>query len=401
MSDIVFLDQPFTDLEGVYANGIHAGIKKDPNKKDLAFIYVPDAVASAGVYTLNQMPSSTVPFTRKHVKKGAVKVLVINSGNANSATGEQGERNVKITAQKVALLLDCLPSQIGIASTGIIGKQLPMDILEKGLETIFANPLVTEGKAAAEAIMTTDTFAKQVYAQTKIGKKQVVVAGITKGSGMIAPNMATTLTFLVTNAKLSSSHLQGFLSQAINDSYNMLSVDTDNSTNDMVVILSTGQYQVNWREGEHIEAYQALMTAACQNLAKQIARDGEGATKLLEIQVTGAASTKDAKRIAKSVVDSPLVKTAIYGEDPNWGRIVMAVGKDPGVKVNPKKVTIRICDELVFENGMPVGILSQVREKMKSDTIVISVDLGLRAGKATAWGCDLTHRYVDINTEYN
>jgi len=232
-----------THVDGVFANGIPCGIK--PAKKDLAFIYVPKAVSSAGVFTQNRFISPTITHTRKCLKKNTLKAVIINSGNANAGTGKKGSENVKKIAKLAAQYLGLRPSEIGIASTGIIGVQQPMDKFTSGLPVLLENPLAKQGHEAAKAIVTTDTFEKEVYAEEKIGKKVIKVAGMTKGSGMIAPNMATTLTFLATNAELTPTTLQKCLTQAVSDSFNMLSIDRCNSTNDMVLIFSTGAHKFN------------------------------------------------------------------------------------------------------------------------------------------------------------
>jgi glutamate N-acetyltransferase / amino-acid N-acetyltransferase len=394
------INKTITDIKGVYATGIHCGLKF--KKKDLAFIYVPEAAASAGVFTRNKFCASCVTFTKKVLKKNVLKAVIMNSGNANAGTGELGTKNTKHMAKITADMLGINASEVGVASTGIIGKQLPMDVLEAGIKKVLANPYVVDGSAAAEAILTTDTCLKQAFFETKIDGKRVVVAGISKGSGMLAPNMATTLTYLVTNANLEQKFLQAALADAINDTYNMTSVDTDTSTNDMALLISTKEDGVVIKTNKDKDVFLALLTEACTDLCKMIATDGEGATKLIEVNVVGAANGTDARKIAMNVVDSPLVKTAIHGEDPNWGRVIAAAGKSPEVKLNPDKFDLYFGDVQILAKGMPVAYDDfALKEQLKNNKVFITLELNLGSATAKAWGCDLTKGYIDINTKYN
>ncbi|MGE4170749.1 MAG: bifunctional glutamate N-acetyltransferase/amino-acid acetyltransferase ArgJ [Candidatus Margulisiibacteriota bacterium] len=389
-----------TDLDGVYAAALASGIK--PNKLDLGYIFVPGAVASAGVFTQNKVAAPCVVFNKKNNDRHIVKAVVVNAGNANAATGEQGAKDVKKTAALAAEKLGLLPSEVAVASTGIIGVPLPMDKVEAGLNTLLKTPKVRHGDVLAKAIMTTDLCVKEVFVQKKIGKKNIVVAGMAKGSGMIAPNMATMLGFLVTNANLDHAHLQEALSHAVNRSFNMISVDTDTSTNDMVLIQATGERQFSVQDKAEWQAFLDLLTEACTHLAKLIAKDGEGATKLIEVTVNQAASVKDAKRLALSIVNSPLVKTAIHGADPNWGRVMAAAGKVEEAKLNPAKATLHFGEVLVFEKGAPTAFdVKALRTMLSGDTVQITLNLNLGKSAATAWGCDLTKGYIDINTQYS
>ena len=392
--------QLFTDLNGVYGSAVHAGIKE--KGLDLAYIYVPDAVSSAGVFTQHKFASSSVLHTKKTMKKHTIKAVVINSGNANTATGSKGEADTKTLARIAAKQLQLNPSEVGVSATGIIGKHLPMTVVEPALESLLAEPQKKEGNLVAEGILTTDLVPKSVFVSKKIGKKTITVAGITKGSGMIAPNMATTLGYLVTNCALDTQQLQSALNEAADLSYNMMSVDADTSTSDMLLCFATGQYKINTHDKDELQAFQSLLNEASISLAKQIAKDGEGASKLIEVSITGAASKKDASLMAKQVIDSPLVKTAIHGEDPNWGRLIMAIGKNPDLKLNPKKVSISIGSELIFSKGEPVAYNeASVKQVLAGSEVGISIDCALATGSATAWGCDLTKAYIDINTDYN
>ena len=392
--------QLLTDIEGVYAAGIAAGIKK--KDLDLGLLYVPNAVASAAVFTKHKFKASSVSYTQKSSKRHVLKAMIINSGNANAVTGKQGHSDTKLMALQVASMLDLKPSEVGVASTGIIGKPLPMQTIETGIKQLCKLKESKQGADLAKAILTTDLVPKTTFKQKKIGKKTIQVAGITKGSGMISPNMATTLGFLVTNVKVSSAVLQECLKKAIDASYNMLSVDTDTSTNDMVVCIASGAYAISQHDPDQIKAFQNVLDEACIDLAKQIAKDGEGATKLIEVYVKQAARMSDARQIAKQVIDSPLVKTAIHGEDPNWGRLIMAIGKNDAIKLNPEKVNVMLGCEYIIKDGQPTQVSRAVLSKqLKSNEVEITIDCQLGKASTRAWGCDLTKGYIDINTEYN
>lgn len=391
--------QSITDIKGVFANGIHAGIKE--KKKDLGYLYVPNAVGSAAVFTQNKFAASSVTYTKSAMKTNTIKAIIINSGNANAGTGKEGEKNTKIMAKQTAIALNLKPKEVAVASTGIIGVQLPIAKIEKSIPKLCETPHSQNGKILAETILTTDKFTKETTLSKKIGKKTITISGITKGSGMIAPNMATTLSFLVTNANIPSKNLQAFLTKAVDESYNMISVDTDTSTNDIALIMATGEYKFSLSSQAESQAFQDLLNEVCKLLAIQIVKDGEGASKMIEVQVKGATSKKEARTIAKSIVDSPLVKTAIYGEDPNWGRVLAAAGKVPS-KLNPDKVDIRFAGTLVFSNAIPISHdTKKLKSELKSNEIDIEVDLNLGTHVATAWGCDLTEGYIEINTEYS
>jgi glutamate N-acetyltransferase/amino-acid N-acetyltransferase len=291
---------------------------------------------------------------------------------------------------------------VGVASTGIIGVPLPIRKVEEGIELLTAIPLSKNGDLLAEAILTTDLCVKQVTLREKIGKKNITITGITKGSGMIAPNMATTLSFIVTNADIPSNFLQVFLNKAIEMSLNMMSVDTDTSTNDLALLFSTGEYKFSIKNSKECQQFQDLLTQVCIKLSQLIAKDGEGARCVIHCQVINAASVKDAKMLAKSVIDSPLVKTAIHGANPNWGRVASALGKVEDVKLNPNKVSISFSNICVFKNGKPIEFNKEnVSKEMKKEDVFILIDLNLGKSSASAWGCDLGKGYIDINTTYS
>lgn len=392
---------PLTALDGVYAAGIAAGVKKR-GKKDLAYVYVPEAYGCAGVFTRNSFSAPPLIVSRAALKHGSVKAVVINSGNANAGTGSRGLRDAKEMAAQAAQLLKLPARGVAVASTGIIGKPLPMRIIRKGLNTLLRSPLVKDGDSAAQAIMTTDTTQKEVFCSAKIGGEVITVAGFAKGSGMIAPNMGTMLAFLATDARIDSGRLSALLRKATDASFNMTSVDTDTSTNDMALIFSTGKRGRAITSAQHTREFLDLLTLACCQLARKIAADGEGATKLIEATVRGARSLKQARVIAKNIINSPLVKTAIHGADPNWGRVLAAAGKCPTAHMDPRKVDLTFAGIQVMRRGEVVAHQrSRVHHKMLAKEVKIDLNLNLGTASTTAWGCDLTHAYVDINIEYN
>ncbi|MFC1771126.1 bifunctional glutamate N-acetyltransferase/amino-acid acetyltransferase ArgJ [Candidatus Margulisiibacteriota bacterium] len=390
-----------TDLNGVYASGIHCGIK--PKDKDLAFIYVPDAYSSAGVFTKNRFAAPCVSYTKNCLKKTTLKAVIINSGNANAATGKLGEVNNKKIAQSAAKCLGLSSSQVGVASTGIIGEQLPIELITKGVNSLLKDPLVKQGGLAAKSILTTDTRTKTVFVQKKVNNKTIYIAGMSKGVGMIAPNMATTLSFLVTNARIEKKFLQEALIEAVNNSFNIMSVDTDTSTNDMVLILSTGEEQCQISSVSERSAFKELLLEACEDFTKQIISDAEGATKFIEAKVKGAVNKKQAQIVARNIINSPLIKTSVYGGDPNWGRVVMAAGKDPNVKMDLNKTDLSFGNKQILKQGslVPSLDIKGLKKYLKGKTIIIEVNLNIGQADAKAWGCDMSEQYIALNTEYS
>lgn len=389
----------FTDIEGVFAGAVGCGIK--PGRDDLSYVFVPNAYASAGVFTQNSTAAPCVHYSKAVMQGGKAQAVVVNAGCANAATGALGMKNAKATATLAAKYLGILPQQVAVSSTGIIGKQLPMDKIRRGLKQLLGGSLKQNGAQVARAIMTTDTFPKQIFVSAKIGGRTVSVAGVAKGAGMIAPNMATMLGFLVTDARLNGAQLKSMLKAAVDDSFNMTSVDTDTSTNDMVLLFSTGTVALPSGQAAR-RAYGALLTRACQELAKLIARDGEGAKKLIEVHIRGAKSTEQARRMALNVVNSPLVKTAIAGADPNWGRIIAAAGKDPALALDLNRLDVDMAGCPVLRSGKIQPFKrAALSKRLKGKTIEIALDLRLGKGRACAWGCDLTAEYVAINAEYS
>lgn len=349
--------------------------------------------AAAAMFTQNRFCGAAIPVGKEHVADGRLQAFVINSKNANVATGEQGINNIREIVHLVAEELGILSIDILPSSTGVIGRYLPMERMRQGIRGIRDEMQVGRLNMAALAIMTTDTRPKiRAY---KIGN--AVLVGMAKGVGMIEPNMATMLSYFVTDARIPSDLLKQYLKEAVNLSFNMVSVDTDTSTSDTVAIMANGL------AGDvDLEAFQQALQTMAIELAKEMARDGEGATKLVEVTVEEAVSFGQAKRVAKSIVNSPLVKTAIFGADPNWGRVAMAIGKcDEQIEIVPEKVSIAFGDLTVFQ-GKPVGEdnLTQLTAYLQQPEVAIRVSLGLGDEKATVWGCDLSYEYVRINGEY-
>jgi glutamate N-acetyltransferase/amino-acid N-acetyltransferase len=358
----------------------------------------------AGVFTTSLAPSAPVDHCRKHLKGGKARAILVNSGNANAFTGKLGKQATDACAKAAAKAMGCKVGEIFLASTGVIGEPLPAEKITANLGAIKA-ALKADGWAeAAAAIMTTDTFPKLATREAKIGGATVTLNGIAKGSGMIAPDMATMLAFVATDAKIPADILQALLKKGADRSFNCITVDGDTSTSDTLLLVATGQAKNPKPKSagdpalkEFREALDSLLT----DLAVQVVMDGEGAEKLVTIDVTGAASAAAARRIGLSIANSPLVKTAIAGEDANWGRIVMAVGK-AGEKAERDKLAIKIGGVLIAAKGQRVADYDEapVAKHIKTRDIRIEVDVGVGAGKARVWTCDLTHRYIEINADY-
>lgn len=391
-----------TFARGFKASGIKAGIKKS-GKDDLAIIYSEKAATVASTFTLNLVAAAPIFVSKEVAKEGTARAIVVNAGCANACTGEQGMKDARQMAALTAEELEIEAKDVFVASTGVIGVNMPMEKIETGIKKAV-KALSTEGSvAASRAILTTDTYAKACSFAFEIGGKTVHIGGIAKGSGMIHPNMATMLCFITTDAAISHELLQKALSTSVKTSFNMVSVDGDTSTNDMVVVMANGMAE-NAEVTEENADYIAFATAldkVCVGLAQLVARDGEGATKFLTVNVTGAADFEDAKKVAMAVAKSPLVKTAFFGEDANWGRIICAAGY-AGAQMVPEKTTVALGNVVVFEKGMGTGFdLAALKAVMEEHDIVIDIALGLGEAKATVWTCDLSYEYVKINGEYH
>lgn len=404
MSNWEQIDGSLANPRGFRAAAVAAGIKKSVGALDLALIVsdVPETTA-AGLFTTNRAAAAPVLVSRQNLAKsgGHARAVIVNAGNANACTGRAGMQVAEKTVEAVADLLDVPPQQVLVASTGVIGVPLKLDFILAQLPRLKESLSVENAVAVPGAIMTTDTFPKSCVLRGKIGGRTVCLAGIAKGAGMIHPRMATMLSFITTDAAIKPRVLQTMLRDAVERSFNRISVDGDTSTNDTVVALASGASGVGIRPGgESRTAFLAGLDELCQTLAKMIARDGEGAKKLVTIEVTGARTPGDAERLARAIANSPLVKTAIAGSDPNWGRIVGAAGYS-GAKFDPSKVDIRVNDFYLCRKGLD-AVFNEAAAKRELDQKELTLHINLHAGSAstTFWTCDLTHDYVTINASY-
>ena len=397
-----------TAARGFEAAAAEAQIKyKD--RKDMALVYSQAPCVTAGTFTTNVVKAAPVKWDQEVVYGGEeARAVVINSGIANACTGAEGYGYCKETAAAAAKAFHIPESSVLVASTGVIGMQLPIDRIAKGVGLLAESKAATEeaGLEAAKAIMTTDTKPKYAAVRIRIGDKDVTVGGMCKGSGMIHPNMCTMLAFVTTDAAITKELLQKALSEDVQDTYNMISVDGDTSTNDTVLLLANGMAEnpVIDREDENYQAFKEALHYVNTELAKKIAGDGEGATCLFEVKVIGAASKADAVTLSKSVVTSSLTKAAIYGHDANWGRILCALGY-AGVQFDPEKVDLYFESAAgklkIIENGVSTGYSEEEATKILSENHVTAIaDMKMGTCSATAWGCDLTHEYVNINADY-
>ena len=400
-----FIEGGVCAAQGFKANGIHCGIRKNRTKRDLALIYSEAPATAAAVYTTNLVKGAPLVVTKKHIANGVAQAVICNSGNANTCNANGVEIAEKMS-ELVANELNINKDDIVVASTGVIGQPLNIQVIADGIPDLCAGLDYNAGHLAAEAIMTTDLAVKEVSVEFTVGGKTCRMGGIAKGSGMIHPNMATMLVFITTDAKISSSMLNLALKSDIQNTFNMISIDGDTSTNDMVTVLANGLAgnEEITQEGEDFAAFMQALNTVNVNLCKMIAGDGEGATKLLECSVTGAKTLKDAKTVAKSVICSSLLKAAMFGADANWGRVLCAIGYS-GAKVDVNKIdvafksakgTISVC-----ENGSGVDFSEEKAKEIlleKEITILVSLNDGEFASKA--WGCDLTYDYVKINGDY-
>lgn len=393
---------------GFAAAGIHAGFKANPERADLALVVADAPCAVAGVFTLNRFCAAPVTVDREHIAAAnQARAVVINAGCANAATGEPGLENARATAQMAADLVGCPAEEVLVASTGVIGQHLPMDVMAAGLPQVFA----VVGRdaqgcdlAAARAIMTTDTKPKQAaVAYEDACGETYTVGGMCKGSGMISPNMATMIAVVTTDAPLTSEVLNVALHRAVDGSFNRVTVDSDTSTNDTCIALASGAAGgpvIDVAEGERYEAFARALSAVCNSLARQIAADGEGATRLVRVLVMGAETPTDAEAAARTVANSPLVKTAIAGHDANWGRIAAALGRS-GAAFDQRKVAIDILGMPVCRDGLVVDFdEEEALRRFEEPQVDIVCDLGAGEASAQVWTCDLTHEYISINADY-
>jgi glutamate N-acetyltransferase/amino-acid N-acetyltransferase len=393
-------------IDGVRFATAQAGIRYK-GRTDVLFAAMDKGTEVAGVFTRSKCFSAPVEWCRYAVAVGKARALVVNSGNANAFTGMKGREAVRLTSRFASRAVGCLPGEVLIASTGVIGEPLDATKFEAVLGECLKRAKPGPWLDAARAIMTTDTFPKVATAKAKLGGVEVSLSGIAKGAGMIAPNMATMLSFVFTDAPIASAALQAMLSRSVKSNFNCITVDGDTSTSDTLLLFATqaakarGAPRIRKAGDKRLKAFQAALDGLLLDLAQQVARDGEGARKLVEVRVVGAKTSRSAHRIAMSIANSPLVKTAIAGEDANWGRIVMAVGK-AGEPADRDRLSISFGDIRVAHNGErdPAYDEAAASAVMKKDHIVVTADLGLGKGKATVWTCDLTKAYVEINGDY-
>jgi len=391
-------DGTVTSVPGFVAGAVHAGIK-DTDELDLAILYSKMPCAATGVFTTNLVKSAPIILSQRHLTQRKAMAIVVNSGCANACLGEQGmidaSEMASLTATKVSL-----PSQeVLVASTGVIGKPLPMSQIRNGIEKIELHQ--DGGHELARAMMTTDTTPKEIAIQVEAKEGKFTIGGVAKGAGMMHPELATMLCFMTTDAAVNIDFLQQSLKKAANASFNMLSIDGETSPNDCIFLLANSlarNTEISFNNGE---AFQNVLDEVCTYLAKSIARDGEGATKLIEVVVEGAVNQTEARQAARTIVSSPLVKAAMHSGDPNWGRIVAALGRS-GAKIREDKLDVHLNDICVMKQGSPTRFdAEELRTSLaRANNVPIKVYLNLGDGRATAWGCDLSEEYVRINSEY-
>ncbi|MGO4403728.1 bifunctional glutamate N-acetyltransferase/amino-acid acetyltransferase ArgJ [Bosea sp. RAF48] len=393
-------------VPGVRFATAEAGIRYK-GRTDVWFALLDAGTQVAGVFTRSKCPSAPVDWCRDNLSQGSARAVVVNSGNANAFTGVKGRDSVKLTAEIAAKAAGCKPQEVFIASTGVIGEPLDATKFKGVLDDCAKRAADGPWIDAAKAIMTTDTFPKALTRKAKIDGKEVVIAGIAKGAGMIAPDMATMLSFVFTDAPIAAPVLQALLSKGVKGSFNAVTVDSDTSTSDTLMLFATGKAAergvpaITEVNDLRLSGFKRALNSILLELAHLVCKDGEGARKFVEVRVTGAASARSAKRVALSIANSPLVKTAVAGEDANWGRVVMAVGK-AGEPADRDRLDIGFGDIVVAKQGARAPSYDEVAvsDYMKGDNIVITADLGIGRGKATVWTCDLTKAYVEINGDY-
>ncbi|WP_202312522.1 bifunctional glutamate N-acetyltransferase/amino-acid acetyltransferase ArgJ [Mesorhizobium sp. L-8-10] len=393
-------------IEGVRIATAEAGIKYK-NRTDLLVMAFDEGTQVAGVFTRSKCPSAPVDFCRQNLPDGKARMLVVNSGNANAFTGKKGREATDMTAQAAAKASGCRPGDVFLASTGVIGEPLDAGRFSHLIADMTRRAEPGLWKEAGQAIMTTDTYPKYATATVRLGDADVTINGVAKGAGMVAPDMATMLSFIATDAPIAAGVLQDMLSKGVGKSFNSVTVDSDTSTSDTLLLFATGAAgrrgapEISEPNDARLAQFRRALNRILKNLALQVVRDGEGARKQVEVTVTGAKSARSAKRIALAIANSPLVKTAVAGEDANWGRVVMAVGK-AGEPADRDLLSIWFGDNRLAHNGERDPDYSEAATSayMKRDEIVIRADIGIGRGKATVWTCDLTKEYVAINGDY-
>ncbi|MBI4392187.1 MAG: bifunctional glutamate N-acetyltransferase/amino-acid acetyltransferase ArgJ [Euryarchaeota archaeon] len=405
MNKPVLIEGSVDDVRGFTSLGVHAGLKRA--KPDMALIVSDVEATAAAVYTKNAIKAAPLLVTKKNLAHsgGKARVVVVNAGCANACTGAKGMQDAEAMAGMTAAAIGVDPSQVIVASTGVIGQPLPMEKIGKGIGALtLAFRSGAKPAKAEDAILTTDTTTKHVLVESSWKGKKFRIGGIAKGSGMIHPNMGTMLGFLATDAAVAPELLRSLLLEATEASFNMVSVDGDTSTNDMATVMANGASGVEVTAGASETVFAEALGLACVTLAKKIARDGEGANALIEVTVKGASTEKDARKAALAVAGSNLVKAAVFGKDPNWGRIIAAVGYS-GAKVKPEKVALYMENGVgrvkIANNGAGIPADQSLLKKiLMSDEVKIEVDLGSGRSSARAWGCDLSYDYVKINAKY-
>lgn len=397
-----------TSPAGFKASGVHCGLKKSLLKKDLALIYSDVVATSCGVYTKNKVKGAPLTVTKQHLVNKKAQAIIINSGNANTCNGDDGLSKAKKMANLCAKELNIKNDDVLVASTGVIGVPLNIDAIKDGIPQLVNNLSneIQGAKNASMAIMTTDTIEKQAGIEIEVGGKKITIAAMAKGSGMIHPNMATMLSFITTDISISPALLKEALKQSVNISYNRISVDGDSSTNDMVLIMANGlaDNETIIEKNEDYNLFLEALTTLNIYISKKIAKDGEGATKLIECTVSNSNSIEDAETLSKSVVTSSLVKAAIFGSDANWGRILCALGYS-GIDFDPEKVDVSFASNageiIVCIDGSSVNFdEAKAKEILLQDEIKILIDMKQGLSEVTTWGCDLTYDYVKINGDY-
>lgn len=390
-----------TSSKGFSAGSVYAGLKtQGSDPLDLGVIYSQTLATAAGTFTNNKVRSPSVTLSEDHIKSGHAQAVIANSGCANCCVGNQGLKDAEEISHLTATKFDIISENVLVCSTGIIGVELPMALLRTGVKDLI---LIDDGgHAFARAIMTTDIKPKEFAVAFTLQGKSVTLGGCAKGAGMVHPNMATMLCFLTTDASVVPAFLKDVLKRVVDDSFNMISVDHDTSTNDTVLILANGASGISPIESvtEDAEIFEEALFTVCKELAKMVARDAEGATKLIEAYVEGAETLIDARLAARAIVSSILVKTAVYGNDPNWGRVMMALGKS-GAEVKESEISLFINDVCIMESGLPVPYFKEaVMANMKRPDVQFHIDLNLGEASATAWGCDLSPEYITFNSAY-
>lgn len=392
-------------MKGLKISTVNCGIKYK-NRDDLLLVTFDAPANVAGVFTQSSMPAAPVVWCKKNIDKGSARALIVNAGNANAFTGKSGDEVVARTVESITKELGCKQEEVFVSSTGVIGEILKAELIEAQIPQMVKNPISDKSlwDAASRAIMTTDTKPKLIKKTCMINGAEVSLIGFAKGSGMIAPNMATMLGYIFTDANIASQTLQILLREACNQSFNSITVDSDQSTNDTVLIFATKTafaHEINDSHAAELKAFKSTLNELALELAKMIVIDGEGAKKLIEIEVEGARNAVQAKEVAFAIANSPLVKTAIAGCDPNWGRIIMAVGKSCS-EASPQSVIVKIGDHVLTKDGEkhPDYVENAVHEYLKNHEVKISVNLQLGVSRDVVWTCDLNEEYIKINKDY-